>query len=126
MLKKSPSLLHSFRFAGRGIGQSVRSERNMRLHLCAALLVVAAGLIFDISVGEWLVLLVFLGLIPALECVNTAIEQVCDVVRDECGGKYEHLGTPRDVAAGAVLWASGAAAIAGLIIFVPKIIGLWG
>ena len=55
--------------------------------------------------------------IMALELVNTAVESVVDLVTSE----YKPLAKiAKDTAAGAVLIAAIMAAIAGLIIFVPK------
>ena len=123
--KKPHSFWKSFQFAFDGIWYNLKNEVNMRVHLIVTVLVVAAGLFFRISIVEWWILLVFFALVPALELINTAIEIMCDVMRDECGGSYENLGTPRDLAAGAVLWATIFAVITGLMIFGPRFLQLF-
>lgn len=115
---KAPNVLKSFQYAFKGLFYCLQRERNMKIHACMAILVTAAGTILRISVQEWLVCLVLFGLIFSLEMVNTAIEAVVDLVTQD----YAPLaGLAKDVAAGAVLIASIFAAIAGCIIFIPKV-----
>ena len=88
----------------------------MKIHCIMAVLVVIAGIILKLSPVEWCICLGLFGLV-ALELVNTAVESVVDLVTSE----YKPLAKiAKDTAAGAVLIAAIMAAIAGLIIFVPK------
>ena len=115
--KKDP-LYQSFGYAFQGIFTCIRKERNMKIHCAVAVLVVIAGAIFQISAIEWCICLVLFGLVMALEHVNTAVEAVVDMVTEE----YHPLAKiAKDTAAGAVLIAAIMAAIAGCIIFLPKI-----
>ena len=117
MEKKDP-LYRSFGYAFRGIFTCVRKERNMKIHCVAAVFVVIAGVILKISAIEWCICLALFGLVMALEHVNTAVEAVVDMVTEE----YHPLAkVAKDTAAGAVLIAAIMAAIAGCIIFLPKI-----
>ena len=117
MEKKDP-LYRSFGYAFQGIFTCVRKERNMKIHCVAAVLVVIAGVILKISAIEWCICMVLFGLVMALEQVNTAVEAVVDMVTEE----YHPLAkVAKDTAAGAVLIAAIMAAIAGCIIFLPKI-----
>lgn len=89
----------------------------MKIHCIMAVLVVIAGIILKLSQVEWCICLGLFGLVMALELVNTAVESVVDLVTRE----YKPLAKiAKDTAAGAVLIAAIMAAIAGLIIFVPK------
>ena len=117
MEKKDP-LYRSFGYAFQGICTCGRKERNMKIHCVAAVLVVIAGVILKISAIEWCICMVLFGLVMALEHVNTAVEAVVDMVTEE----YHPLAkVAKDTAAGAVLIAAIMAAIAGCIIFLPKI-----
>ena len=117
MEKKDP-LYRSFGYAFQGIFTCVRKERNMKIHCVAAVLVVIAGVILKISAIECCICMVLFGLVMALEHVNTAVEAVVDMVTEE----YHPLAkVAKDTAAGAVLIAAIMAAIAGGIIFLPKI-----
>ena len=88
----------------------------MKIHCIMAVLVVIAGIILKLSQVEWCICLGLFGLVMALELVNTAVESVVDLVTSE----YKPLAKIAKDTAGAVLIAAIMAAIAGLIIFVPK------
>lgn len=115
---KNP-LYKSFGYAFEGIFAGIRGERNMKIHCFAAVCVVVAGVLFHISVTEWCICLVLFGLILSLELVNTAVEAVVDLVTED---KKPLAKLAKDTAAGAVLIAAVMAAMAGLLIFVPKLI----
>lgn len=115
---KNP-LYKSFGYAFEGIFTGIRGERNMKIHCFAAMCVIVAGVLFHISVTEWCICLVLFGLILSLELVNTAIEAVVDLVTED---KKPLAKLAKDTAAGAVLIAAVMAAMAGLLIFVPKLI----
>lgn len=115
---KNP-LYKSFGYAIEGIFAGIRGERNMKIHCFAAVCVVVAGVLFHISVTEWCICLVLFGLILSLELVNTAIEAVVDLVTED---KKPLAKLAKDTAAGAVLIAAVMAAMAGLLIFVPKLV----
>lgn len=113
------TFMDSLEFALTGIATAFREERNMRKHAVSGVLVSLAGLIFQISLVEWLFLLLSITLVVAFEIVNSAIENVVDLA----SGYHFHMlaKNAKDMAAGAVLIVSGFAVLAGLIIFVPKI-----
>ncbi|HFI0163977.1 TPA: diacylglycerol kinase family protein [Streptococcus suis] len=116
---KNRELMASLDFAMSGLLTAFKEERNMKKHLASAVLVVLAGLIFQVSVTEWLFLLLSINLVIAFEIMNSAIESVVDLASDY----HFHLlaKNAKDMAAGAVLFVSGFALLTGLIIFVPKI-----
>lgn len=117
---KNP-LYKSFGYAFEGIFAGIRGERNMKIHCFVAVCVIVAGVLFHISVTEWCICLVLFGLILSLELVNTAIEAVVDLVTED---KKPLAKLAKDTAAGAVLIAAVMAAMAGLLIFVPKLVSL--
>lgn len=118
--KKAP-LYKSFGYAFSGIFTCIRRERNIKIHCFAAVMVTIFGFALKISVTEWLVCLVLFGLIMGLELVNTSIEAVVDLVTQE---RKPLAKVAKDTAAGAVLIAAIFAAIAGCIIFIPKLVAL--
>ena len=81
--------------------------------------VVTAGFVFHITPVEWCICLTLFGLVMALEMVNTAVEAVVDLVTKE---RRPLAKLAKDAAAGAVLIAAIMAAIAGMIIFIPKLL----
>jgi undecaprenol kinase len=111
--------MSSLDFAVSGLITAFKEERNMRKHAVSAILVILAGLVFQVSVTEWLFLLLSISLVVAFEIVNSAIENVVDLASDY---HFSMLAkNAKDMAAGAVLFVSGFALLTGLIIFVPKI-----
>lgn len=119
--EKKPPIYKSFGYAFEGIFTCIRKERNMKIHCVVSVLVIIAGILLNISAVEWCICLILFGLVMSLELVNTAVEAVVDLVTQE----YRPLAKiAKDTAAGAVLVAAIMAAIAGCIIFVPKLISL--
>ena len=109
----------SFVYAWQGIVSLFGNEPNARIHLCVALLVVAAGFFFNISASEWCLVTLCIGGVFMAEAFNTAIEKLCDKVSPQTDSLIK---IAKDVAAGAVLLFVFAAVTVGLIVFLPKII----
>jgi diacylglycerol kinase len=117
-VKKDP-LYKSFGYAFQGIGNTIKRERNIKIHLFAVVCVVLVGLLVHLSKTEWLICLVLFGLVISLELVNTAVEAVVDLVTEE---RKPLAKIAKDAAAGAVLVSAIMAAIIGFWIFIPRII----
>lgn len=115
---KKGTLADSFRCAWAGILACVRRERNMKIHLGAALAVTAAGWFFHISKTEWLVCLVLFALVMGAEVMNTAVEAVVDLVSPS---PHPLAKLAKDAATGAVLVCAIFAAVAGCVIFGPRV-----
>ena len=118
-MKAKQGIAQSFKNAFCGMLKLFRSERNAKIHLLAILLVSIAGFLLGINGIEWLILLLFFGLVIGLEALNAAIEKLADVVQPNHDKRIE---TIKDLSAGAVLFGAICAAIAGIIIFLPKIL----
>jgi diacylglycerol kinase (ATP) len=113
------SRILSFRYAAKGISQFFRKEVNARIHLAATIGVAVGIFYFHITGAELVALLIVTGMVWAAEIMNTAIEQLVDLVSP---GFHPKAGLIKDLAAGAVLVLSITALITGLIIFLPKIL----
>ncbi|MBE6288946.1 MAG: diacylglycerol kinase family protein [Bacteroidaceae bacterium] len=114
--------LKSFTFAWKGILTCAGHEQNITFHLIAAIIVLAAGFCFGISRTEWMVVMLCIGTVIAAELFNSAIERLVDMVSPE----WEKIaGEVKDIAAGAVLVTAIAAAIVGIIVFLPYVITLF-
>jgi diacylglycerol kinase (ATP) len=114
---RSRSLLWSFNYAIQGIVYALRTQRNMRLHVVAAIAVLGACLVLRIS-GFGLVAIVFaICLVLIAELVNTAVEAAVDLATDHLDPLAK---IAKDVAAGAVFVASvNAVVVAYLVLFEP-------
>ncbi|MEI6660261.1 MAG: diacylglycerol kinase family protein [bacterium] len=115
------SRIKSTTHAWRGIGLFVKGTHNSWLHLSFAILVVVLGIVFRVSIIEWLFIVVSIGSVMSSEAFNTAIEIDIDLTSPEY---HPYARDTKDVAAGAVLLTSVMAFIIGLIIFVPKIVSI--
>lgn len=121
MPKRDPFLVHQVKsasYAIEGIVYSFKKGTHFKMQTAAAILVFILGLLYQISITEWIVLLLISSAVISAETINTAIEETCDVLHPE-----HHPGArlAKHCAAGAVLILSITAIIIGAIIFLPKI-----
>lgn len=91
----------------------------MRWHLLATVAVLTLSWVCRITLVEWCLVTLCIGAVIALECVNTALERLCDRVTLE---QDPLIGRAKDAAAAGVLMMCLAAAIVGAIIFGPQVI----
>ena len=120
-MKKLIPLKHknTFIHAAGGIGHAFRNETNFKIHVAALALIVGLGVVLQISAIEWLFVAGCSMLVLSMELVNTAIENVCDLISTEFNPLIKVI---KDVAAAAVLVSAAGSAVIGCIIFFPKII----
>ena len=109
----------SFRFAFNGIIFLFKYEPNAWIHLTIAILVIVFGFILGLKAAEWCLVILAIGLVLMAEAMNTAIENMVDMISPE---NNELAGRIKDLSAAGVLLAAIGATTAGLIIFIPKII----
>jgi diacylglycerol kinase len=115
---RAASRFASFSHALAGVGHVVRTQPNARIHILVTLGVVSLGLWLGVGRLEWAVLGMAIGLVWACECFNTAVEAVVDLASPDLH-PLARIG--KDAAAGGVLMAAGAAALAGLLILGPPL-----
>ncbi len=108
------SLLKSFGYSIKGFLVALREERNIRIHVGAALIVIALGFWFRISATDWCVLLIMTGTVISAELFNTSIEILSDVVTKE---KHSGIGKVKDIASAAVLILCVISVVVGVIVF---------
>jgi diacylglycerol kinase (ATP) len=116
-------VFRSFGFAYAGIRYLVRTQPNVWVHLTVALLVLALAAVLGVRGVELAALVLAIGLVLAAEAANTSIEVVVDLVSP----RYDpRAGLAKDLAAGAVLLATLAAIVVGLIVLLPRLAHLVG
>jgi diacylglycerol kinase (ATP) len=113
--------IKSFRYAFAGLRVLFREEHNSRIHAFAAICVVIAGFVFRISAYEWIAVTIVIGMVLCAEAINSSLERTADFVKAERDDRKRDI---KDLGAAAVLLTAIAAAIVGLIIFLPKILSL--
>ena len=112
------SLFLSFKNALWGIGHTIKEERNIKIHFVAVLVVGCVGYLTKISLLEWCCCMVVCGMVIAAELVNSAVENIIDMVMPR---KHPLARAAKDAAAGAVLVCAITAVAVGVIIFIPKV-----
>ncbi|MFP9114628.1 diacylglycerol kinase [Flavobacterium sp. RHBU_3] len=109
-------------YSVKGAYTLITSEHSIMVQFAIGVLVTIAGFYFGISREEWMIQTLAVGMVLAVEGANTAIEKICDFIHPEFN---EKIGFIKDVASGAVFFVAIAAAIAGIIIYYPKVAGLF-
>lgn len=110
----------AFGYAIEGLWKALVQETNLKLHVLAATVVVSASLFFEVNRTETVLLWLCIGMVIALELLNTAIERLCDKLSPQQSPEVKYI---KDVSAAAVLVASVAAVICGTLIFWPYLFG---
>lgn len=111
-------LVNSFKYAIEGFISSFKTERNMKIHVLAMVLVVILGIYLKLNQIEWCIIVISIALVISAELFNTAIETLVDMVSPE---KNPNAKLVKDISAAAVLALAIGAAVAGTIIFIPKL-----
>lgn len=107
-----------------GIRVAIRTQRHMRFHMIAAVIVIALGSFLSLEAAEWCLLAIAIGMVVSAELVNTAIEQAVDLASPE---RHPLAKSAKDVAAGAVLTTALVAIAIGVLVLGPplwKLVGL--
>jgi diacylglycerol kinase len=104
-----------FGYALSGIAHTVRTQRNMRIHLVVAVLALVAAAALRLTPGEWAIILICIGLVLATEMLNTAIEAIVDLNSPDI---HPLAKIAKDVGAGIVLIFSFVAVAVGLVIYI--------
>lgn len=111
-------MIKSFKYAFAGIWSLLRNENNAQFHFLASIMVIFAGFYFKINSSEWLIIVFSIALVWSAEAFNSAIEKICDKISPE---KDPIIKTIKDMSAAGVLFLAIASAVAGCIVFIPKL-----
>lgn len=105
----------SFKYAFQGVVAALKQEPNLKFHFLAGVVAILISFFLQISLMEWVIIIILIGLVISLELTNTAIEAVVDRFTDQ-----NHPGAKlaKDISAGAVLVAAATAAIVGALIWI--------
>lgn len=106
--------LRSLKHARAGLRVMFLSERNFRIHLLIAFLVISLAVWQNISKFEWLILLLVISLVLILEIVNASVERLVDMLTPQTHHFAKEI---KDLLAAMVLLASILAVFVGIFIF---------
>lgn len=110
--------LQSTNYAIEGIIHAAKTQRHMRYHLYAAIVVLIASFVLGLGWYEFVVLVLLSIVVLSVEMINTAIEAITDSIFKEYDERAKQI---KDIAAGAVLIIALGAAIIGYIILYEPI-----
>ncbi|HEX7542475.1 MAG TPA: diacylglycerol kinase family protein [Patescibacteria group bacterium] len=114
-------LIHSFGYAFEGIGLAFKYNQNIRFHFLAAIIVIIASIVLRVNTFEMGILGVMILLVICAEMINTAIEEVVNLLINE---HRQEAKIAKDVSAGMVLLTSIGSVIVGILVFLPHILKL--
>lgn len=107
-----------FRYAFSGLWYALRTQRNVRVHICIAILAILMGIVLHISAVEFAMIFVAITGVFIAEMFNTVFELCIDLASPD----YHPLAKiAKDVAAGAVLLSAILSVVIGLFVFVPHL-----
>jgi diacylglycerol kinase (ATP) len=111
---KVKKLVDSFNYAIEGIIYSIRTQRNMKIHMFTTILVLTATFFYDLSKIELLIITITITLVIVAEMINTAVECAIDATTNF----YHPLAKiAKNVAAGAVLVTAINSVLVAYVIF---------
>ncbi len=111
---RSASVLDSFKYAGAGLIEVVRTQRNFRIHLCFTVGASLLAVWLRLDVYRWMALVLTIGSVLTAEIVNTAAETLVDLTSPDYHPLAKRV---KDLAAAGVLMRAIGAVVVGLLIF---------
>lgn len=119
---KKQNFSNTFKNARKGMRLSIKSERNIRVHLFTASLVLVTAYCLNFSIVKFCILLLTIAGVISAEMLNSAIEFSLDAIFHN---RYcRMVGMAKDIAAGAVMLVTISAVMIGVLLFAPPIIQL--
>lgn len=109
--------IDSFNHAIAGFIHAIRTQRNMQIHLTAAILVLAFSLFFDLSRIELGLVILAISFVIFAELINTAVEVIIDILSQEYSFKAR---IAKNISAAAVVIAAGNAIFIAYLVFINK------
>lgn len=108
------SFFRAFLYAGQGIAAAVKTQRNLRFHMAAAVYVTAFSFFYELTRAEYVMLMLTFSSVISAELINTAVEAAVDLCSPE---QHRLAKLAKDAAAGAVLVTAFFAVIVGVLLF---------
>lgn len=117
------NLIKSFGYAMHGVKYAFLNNQNIRIQFSVAIFIILASLFFRVNAFEMGILGVMILLVISTEMINTAIEEMTDLITTE---HRQEAKIAKDVSAGMVLLTSLGSVVVGILIFLPHVLKLLG
>jgi diacylglycerol kinase len=111
----------SFKYSFEGLSYAIRDEQSILVMVIVTIIALVFGFLFKISMIEWFLIFISIGLVLGTELLNTSIEASIDLVSP---GYNDLAKVAKDTASASVFIYSLVAFFIGCFIFIPKIIEL--
>ena len=111
--------IKSFKNAFKGLGKGLVLQRNIRLQLIVAVVVIALSFILRMDAVRISIILLLCSVILALEMINSSLERYIDYATPE---RAKEIGLVKDILAGAVLLLSIVSIVIGFLLFTKPIL----
>ncbi len=112
----------SWSYSFQGLAYAYKYEQSMLIHFIATIFAVTMGIILEINATEWLLIFISIGMVLAIELLNSAIEAVVDLVTLEI---HPLAKIAKDTGSAATFIVSLISFVIGMTIFIPKILALF-
>lgn len=111
----------SFKNAFEGLAYAIKTQKNAWIHSTISIFVIILSFLLQLSLQEWIPIIIVIGLVWMAELLNTVLETIVDII---CPETHPLAKIAKDVGAAFVLVAAIISILVGGMIFVPKLIHL--
>lgn len=101
-----------------GISSYAKDGKSFIIYVFCSLIEIIAGFAFNVNGLEWILIISMLGIILAIELLNTSIEVTCDAITKEFN---PYIKVAKDCGSAATFVIFIVTVILNIIIFLPKI-----
>ncbi|MDP2656092.1 MAG: diacylglycerol kinase [bacterium] len=116
------TLKNSARFARHGLFIVWREEQNFRVEIVAAILAIICGVLLSFTVIELSIVSLLIGCILAMECANSALERLLDIIKPRVS---EYVRSIKDIIAAMMLILVITSLLVTIFLYIPKLINLF-
>ena len=115
-------ILQTIKNSLNGFKSYAKEGKSIIIYLFGVIFEIIMGFVYKINGLEWILIICILGIILAVELINTAIENTCDAITKEYS---PYIKIAKDCGSAATFTIFTVAIILNIIIFLPKIIALF-
>ena len=112
--------LRTFKYSLDGLMYAYKNEQSMWIHAAGTIFTIVLGFIYSLSLTEWAIVFIALGVILASELINTAIEATVDLCTLEI---HPLAKIAKDCGSAATFVLTLVSIVICLFVFVPNFIG---
>lgn len=115
---KNKNLLVAFQNSLSGIKYVIQNETSFQIECVIGIFAITFGILLKLSLTEWMIAWLAMGLVLFAELINTAIEVMLDLYSQEYNEKIK---IAKDISSSAVLITVIVAIMLGCVLFLPKL-----